>query len=265
MEILKEKVTIKETFIMTLFMTTGLVHPILLVWLSDQGATDPSAMLYILPSYVGKSLCGLHLWYMSCRTGNYSSHGGLECLSPSTSPGLDYDVGAEPGSSSIDVYDDISTRHPNSPLINNTGYSSIDTSPLSAGLDMQAQAQSQARVPAQIDSSVPWGLVALLCTCEISSSCMHMIGLLLSGPTLVTLVYSSITITTALISRVVLGRVLTAQQWFAIVVVAAGVSLSGALHLLPNIMGAHTSTPVSSGMLDNKHSSNALVDYFPER
>jgi hypothetical protein len=38
---------------------------------------------------------------------------------------------------------------------------------------------------------------------------MHMIGMLLSGPTLVTLVYSSITITTALISRAMQGRVLS--------------------------------------------------------
>jgi len=50
MEFLTEKVSVKETFIMTLFMTTGLIHPILLVWLSDQGATDPSAMLYIASS-----------------------------------------------------------------------------------------------------------------------------------------------------------------------------------------------------------------------
>jgi hypothetical protein len=167
------------------------------------GATDPSAMLYIIPSYLGKSLVGLHLFYQkSYSTGNYSSHGGLECLSPSTSPSMEYSMDAVPRASSIDVCN--VHRH-------DASYSNIDTPP--SGREIQRNS---------IDSSVPWGLVFCLCGCEISSSCLHMIGMLLSGPTLVTLVYSSITITTALISRALLGRVLTAQQWFSLLVVAAG-------------------------------------------
>lgn len=166
------------------------------------GATDPSAMLYILPSYLGKSLVGLHLWYISYRTGNYSSHAGLECLSPSTSPSIEYNMDVVPRTSSIDVYD-VQTH--------DASYCDIGIPPSGRGMQHNS-----------IDSSVPWALVLCLCGCEISSSCMHMIGMLLSGPTLVTLVYSSITITTALISRAMLGRVLTAQQWFSLVVVAIG-------------------------------------------
>jgi hypothetical protein len=34
---LTEKISAREMFLMMLFLATGLVHPMLLLWLSDQG------------------------------------------------------------------------------------------------------------------------------------------------------------------------------------------------------------------------------------
>ena len=159
---------VHEICILCVFALSGLIHPLVLFWLSECGAADPSTLLYILPSYIGMTLSGVFLY-------------------------------------KIQIY------------LNDN-----DLTPEIVG------------VIDSNDNKVPHTLLAVLAFCDLASSCLHMIGLIYAGSSIFTLAYSSITITTAIFSRIILKRHLHILQWFGLVVIACGLAWSGVFKLLPH-------------------------------
>ena len=61
---------------------------------------------------------------------------------------------------------------------------------------------------------------------DIIAQAMNYTGSTFCGPTIFSIIYSSVTIWTALYSRIILNRSLAALQWAAVVLVFAGLALT---------------------------------------
>merc|ERR1711907_807385 len=79
------------------------------------------------------------------------------------------------------------------------------------------------------------GCVALV---DIVAQTINYAGSTMAGPTIFAIVYSSVTVWCALLSRVVLGRTMTRSQWASVAVVFAGLGATGlrSLELGPNVV-----------------------------
>eukprot|EP00545_Synedropsis_sp_CCMP1620_P013836 CAMPEP_0119011246 /NCGR_PEP_ID=MMETSP1176-20130426/5552_1 /TAXON_ID=265551 /ORGANISM="Synedropsis recta cf, Strain CCMP1620" /LENGTH=335 /DNA_ID=CAMNT_0006964043 /DNA_START=166 /DNA_END=1173 /DNA_ORIENTATION=- len=65
-----------------------------------------------------------------------------------------------------------------------------------------------------------------ICLFDIVATVMNYTGASLAGPTIFSIVYSSVTIWTACFSQIMLGRVMNARQWMAVAVVFGGLVLT---------------------------------------
>ena len=62
---------------------------------------------------------------------------------------------------------------------------------------------------------------------DIIAQTMNYSGAIMAGPTIFAIVYSSVTIWCALLSRILLNREMTQLQWIAIVIVFIGLGITG--------------------------------------
>eukprot|EP00539_Tryblionella_compressa_P014084 CAMPEP_0178828860 /NCGR_PEP_ID=MMETSP0746-20121128/8060_1 /TAXON_ID=913974 /ORGANISM="Nitzschia punctata, Strain CCMP561" /LENGTH=222 /DNA_ID=CAMNT_0020490879 /DNA_START=1 /DNA_END=666 /DNA_ORIENTATION=+ len=65
-----------------------------------------------------------------------------------------------------------------------------------------------------------------IATWDILSTSMNYTGASLAGPTIFAIIYSSVTIWTAVFSQIFLGRIMSFWQWLAVLVVFAGLTLT---------------------------------------
>lgn len=75
-------------------------------------------------------------------------------------------------------------------------------------------------------SAVAMGKASLIACFDIAAQTLNYTGASLAGATVFAVVYSSVTVWTAVFSRLVLGRTLTGLQWAAIVIVFAGLCIT---------------------------------------
>ena len=62
---------------------------------------------------------------------------------------------------------------------------------------------------------------------DIIAQTMNYSGAIMAGPTIFAIVYSSVTIWCALLSRILLNRKMTQLQWLSIVIVFIGLGITG--------------------------------------
>lgn len=70
-------------------------------------------------------------------------------------------------------------------------------------------------------------MTALIATFDLSAQAMNYTGSTLAGPTIFSIIYSSVTVWTAIFSFVLLQRRLSSFQWLGVVVVCAGLCITG--------------------------------------
>jgi len=68
--------------------------------------------------------------------------------------------------------------------------------------------------------------VSGICLFDIVATVMNYTGASLAGPTIFAIVYSSVTIWTAIFSQIFLGRVMNVRQWVAVTIVFGGLVLT---------------------------------------
>ncbi len=183
----------KELFVLVVFTMSGALHPVLLVWLAEEGAINPLSLAFVLPSYLGMTIAGVVLYR------------------------LKYDLGD----------DDLEIEGP-------------------SGREHRRDAGELAAEGCIV--SLPWGLLTLLSICDIFSSFLHMTGLVFAGSSIYTLAYSSVTITTAFLSRIMLKRRLQALQWLGLSLICIGLGFSGVLKQFPNFHAFNQSFALPAGV-----------------
>lgn len=67
----------------------------------------------------------------------------------------------------------------------------------------------------------------VIACCDLVSQTINYTGSSMAGPTLFSIIYSSVAIWTAIFSRILLHRRLTVQQWCGVVIVFSGLALTG--------------------------------------
>ena len=67
----------------------------------------------------------------------------------------------------------------------------------------------------------------VIACCDLVSQTINYTGSSMAGPTLFSIIYSSVAIWTAVLSRILLSRRLTIQQWCGVVIVFCGLALTG--------------------------------------
>ena len=204
----------KETVLLLVYVITGLIHPLLLFSLTNAGATNSAALLFILPSYIGMSLCSLHLWYMKLSDG----------IPPSI----------------------MNIRESSHSLVNADAITELTLVHIN-----EDESEVELKPVFNIWKVSPKILVLIIC--DVLSSVLHMIGLNLAGPTQLVFVYSSITISTAVTSRVILKRHLSSSQWISLILIAVGMNLSGAMKSLPGTFagpGVVSTAPIGRSDID---------------
>lgn len=67
----------------------------------------------------------------------------------------------------------------------------------------------------------------LIACCDLLSQTVNYTGSSMAGPTLFAIIYSSVAVWTAVFSRVILKRRLTAYQWCGVIIVFGGLTLTG--------------------------------------
>lgn len=67
----------------------------------------------------------------------------------------------------------------------------------------------------------------LIACCDLVSQTVNFTGSSMAGPTLFAIIYSSVAVWTALLSRILLKRSLTVHQWLGVVIVFCGLAITG--------------------------------------
>eukprot|EP01038_Epipyxis_sp_PR26KG_P007848 gene7848-10656_t len=72
---------------------------------------------------------------------------------------------------------------------------------------------------------IRWDMIVFIAVCDICSQILNLNGLIYAGSAIFTVVYSSVTIYTAVFARIFLNVRLQSTQWFGIFVVFAGLAI----------------------------------------
>ena len=113
--------------------------------------------------------------------------------------------------------------------------------------------------PAFVSFSVPTGgwpsTASILKTAgiacfDICAQVLNYTGSALAGPTLFAIIYSSVTVWTALLSRVLLGRLMSPLQWLGVAIVFLGLCITGfnSVNLGPKVVHGSLLVTIGSSM-----------------
>ena len=198
----------RKAALMSLFCGSGIAHPLIISKISYEGGSEPSTLLYLIPSSFGLCVCSVHLWIQARKARRH-------------------ELVIEEAGSIL-----------NTLVIGNSNRSRGGRGGLSsAGVDTCSDADRElldeivhhrrTEIVGMALPGTPWVRLLLLCFCDMASSCMHMLGLLMAGSSIFIMAYSSVTITTAIMSRIYLQRHMHWVQWVGLFIIAVGLSISG--------------------------------------
>ena len=173
-------------FYLSIFVATGVASPLLISLLQSSGACESTTLLFVLPNYVGMALSLLF------QPKNEGLMGYVEVAG-----GYSMKVGGE------------STPKASTPS------SSPPPSPSRAAVAQEKKTKA-----------IPHLLIVFLCIIDAISAGLNLTGLVFCGSGVYTVVYSSVTMWTAIFSWIILGRKLQALQWLGIWIIVVGLSLT---------------------------------------
>jgi len=191
----EDAVELNMLLVLALFVATGVASPLLISLLQNNGACESTTLLFVLPNYFGMAgsiLVNRAPEALRGKRGGYSK------------------IAEQPKDSSP------------SPRI-----SSEQDDEKYAGFVSSPSTPSRAAAAAEKkNSAIPHLLIFLLCILDVISASMNFTGLVYAGSAIFTVVYSSMTMYTAIFSWIILGRKLKALQWLGIWVIVMGLSLT---------------------------------------
>jgi len=170
----------------TLYVISGSTQPLLMTLVKESGLGDPMCQLYMLFYYLGPALVSFTLCIPS------SSSRSVPSVTSST---LSVSSSSSPSSS---ISPSVQSSNNNNNNNNNSVWPKRHILIKSAGI-------------ASID---------------IVAQAMNYTGSTFCGPTIFAIIYSSVTIWTALYSRIILARTLNTTQWIGVFIVFAGLSIT---------------------------------------
>lgn len=80
------------------------------------------------------------------------------------------------------------------------------------------------------EEPLPWRILArtaFVAVIDIVAQTMNYTGSTMAGPTIFAIIYSSVTVWTAILSRFLLGRIMDRSQWIGVVLVFGGLTITG--------------------------------------
>ena len=173
-------------FYLSIFVATGVASPLLISLLQSSGACESTTLLFVVPNYVGMALS------VFFQPKNEGLMGYVEVAG-----GDSIKVGCE------------STPKSSTPS------SSPPPSPSRAAVAQEKKTKA-----------IPHLLIVFLCIIDAISAGLNLTGLVFCGSGVYTVVYSSVTMWTAIFSWIILGRKLQALQWLGIWIIVVGLSLT---------------------------------------
>jgi len=196
--------------VVSLFVLTGVLSPMLISLLQLEGACEPSTLLFVLPNYVGMSLTLFvtkHDWFMPKRV-------------------KQEEMRVEEVAEVEEAEEDGEAPH------------------------------------------VPWRHVLILCILDVISAGLNFTGLVYAGSAIFTVAYSSVTMYTAVFSRLILGRELLYVQWIGLWVVVLGLSITSLVVPAGSVAGPVAHQPDESelesltGVLTSTDDSHVSLGIF---
>lgn len=208
---------ISTLWVLFLFVATGVASPLFISLLQSNGACESSTLLFVLPNYIG----------MAASVFAMGSNGGSIGYTRIAENHAPQDPPRTPERKKKDIEDSFAITD----LVDQdtclTPVSSPSRSPHNPILDPSS--------PETSSRAIPHLLILLLCILDVISASMNFTGLLYAGSAIFTVVYSSMTMYTAVFSWIILNRSLRVLQWVGIWVIVVGLSLTSVF--VPSTVG----------------------------
>jgi len=199
--------------ILFVFVATGVASPLLISFLQESGACESTTLLFVLPNYLGMALSFL----LQPKGGSASGFGYVEIFDTISEHG----VADESGNKAIITSSPPPPPAPPRTLTTPPRLLSDSPVPISPSRAARLAAEEEKK-----NSAIPHFLILFLCIIDAISAGLNLTGLVFCGSAVFTVVYSSMTLFTALFSRFILGRRLNILQWVGILIIVAGLSLT---------------------------------------
>ena len=184
---------------LNIIIITSLMQPILMAYAQQAGLANPKCQLYMLFYYIGPALVATK---MKCRRSSSSSYRKQECSSNDNNNNTASYYGT--------------TAHSSSDISKDEVYSEC------FGEEDDNEDDEERLWPSK-PLLIKASCIALF---DIFAQSMCYTGNNLAGPTIFAIIYSSVTIWTALFSKVLLSRSLSKFQWLGVCFVVIGLSLT---------------------------------------
>lgn len=219
----QDAVELNMLIILALFVATGVASPLLISLLQNNGACESTTLLFVLPNYFGMA-------------GSILVNRAPEALRGKR--GGYFKIAEPPKDSSPSPH--IASEQDDEKY---AGFVSSPSTPSRAA----AAAEKK-------NSAIPHLLIFLLCILDVISASMNFTGLVYAGSAIFTVVYSSMTMYTAIFSWIILGRRLKALQWLGIWVIVMGLSLTSVF--VPSTTGPEIDVGDGGGSSDSNSGSS---------
>ena len=223
----QDAVELNMLIILALFVATGVASPLLISLLQNNGACESTTLLFVLPNYFGMA-------------GSILVNRAPEALRGKR--GGYFKIAEPPKDSSPSPH--IASEQDDEKY---AGFVSSPSTPSRAA----AAAEKK-------NSAIPHLLIFLLCILDVISASMNFTGLVYAGSAIFTVVYSSMTMYTAIFSWIILGRRLKALQWLGIWVIVMGLSLTSVF--VPSTTGPEIDVGDGGGSSDSGSSDSGSGD-----